>query len=182
MVCPPPLALVSAGGMSRTLFAPDSSEVAVGNFGLFVPFVPVTQLVRNPPAKVGDTGDMGLIPGSGRSPGGGNGNPLQYSCLGNPCTEEPSWLQSKGLQSQTWLSDWVCMSRQLFLVPYSFFVFCCWRTGVSTCKPCSKGDSGLSQSHSHNPTAFSKEAELPKKQEASPLPPQAWQLCLLTQS
>jgi len=30
------------------------------------------------------TGDMGLIPGSGRSPGKGNGNPLQYSCLGNP--------------------------------------------------------------------------------------------------
>ena len=31
-----------------------------------------------------DTGDVGLIPGSGRSPGGGNGNPLQYSCLENP--------------------------------------------------------------------------------------------------
>ena len=36
------------------------------------------------PADTGDTGDEGLIPGSGRSPGGGNGNPLQYSCLGNP--------------------------------------------------------------------------------------------------
>ena len=33
--------------------------------------------------NAGDTGDTGLIPGSGRSPGGGNGNPLQYSCLGN---------------------------------------------------------------------------------------------------
>ena len=42
--------------------------------------------------------DVGLIPGSGRSPRGGNGNPLQYSCLGNPGTEEPGWLQSKGLQ------------------------------------------------------------------------------------
>ena len=31
-----------------------------------------------------DTGDVGLIPGWGRSPGGGHGNPLQYSCLGNP--------------------------------------------------------------------------------------------------
>ena len=39
--------------------------------------------------NTGDTGDMGLIPGSGRSPGEGNGNPLQYSCLGNPWTEEP---------------------------------------------------------------------------------------------
>ena len=78
-----------------SVFAPHSSEVAVGNFGLFVPFVQVTQVVKNPPANVGD---MGLIPGSGRSPGGGNGNPLQYSCLGNPGTEEPGWLQSKGLQ------------------------------------------------------------------------------------
>ena len=34
--------------------------------------------------NAGDAGDVGLIPGSGRSPGGGNGNPLQYSCLGNP--------------------------------------------------------------------------------------------------
>ena len=31
-----------------------------------------------------DAGDMGLVPGLGRSPGGGNGNPLQYTCLGNP--------------------------------------------------------------------------------------------------
>ena len=35
-------------------------------------------------ANVGDTGDVGLIPGSGRAPGEGNGNPLQYSCLENP--------------------------------------------------------------------------------------------------
>ena len=37
-------------------------------------------VVNNPPANAGD---MGLIPGLGRSPGKGNGNPLQYSCLGN---------------------------------------------------------------------------------------------------
>ena len=36
------------------------------------------------PANAGDARDTSLIPGSGRSPGGGNGNPLQYSCLGNP--------------------------------------------------------------------------------------------------
>ena len=35
-------------------------------------------MVKNLPANAGDTGDMGLIPGSGRSPGGGNGNPLQF--------------------------------------------------------------------------------------------------------
>ena len=38
----------------------------------------------------GDTADVGSIPGSGRSPGEGNGNPLQYSCLGSPMTEEPT--------------------------------------------------------------------------------------------
>ena len=40
-------------------------------------------MVKNPPANTGDTKDMGLIPGSGRSHGEGNGNPLQYSCLKN---------------------------------------------------------------------------------------------------
>ena len=40
--------------------------------------------VRNPPADAGDIRDLGLIPGSGRSPGGGHGNPLHYSCLENP--------------------------------------------------------------------------------------------------
>ena len=39
--------------------------------------------VRNLLADVADVGDASLIPGSGRSPQGGNGNPLQYSCLGN---------------------------------------------------------------------------------------------------
>ena len=40
-------------------------------------------MVKNPSANAGDTGDVDWIPGSGRSPGGGNGNPLQYSCLEN---------------------------------------------------------------------------------------------------
>ena len=43
-------------------------------------------------------GDLGLIPGLGRSPGEGNGNPLQYSCLENPMDEKPGRLQSMGLQ------------------------------------------------------------------------------------
>ena len=40
-------------------------------------------MVENMPAKAGDLRDIGLIPGWGRFPGVGNGNPLQYSCLGN---------------------------------------------------------------------------------------------------
>jgi len=41
-------------------------------------------VVKNPPTNAGDIRDMGSIPGLGRSPGEGNGNPLQYSCLENP--------------------------------------------------------------------------------------------------
>ena len=41
-------------------------------------------MVKNPPANTGDTGNLGSIPELGRPPGGGNGNPLQYSFLGNP--------------------------------------------------------------------------------------------------
>ena len=54
-------------------------------------------MVKNPPASAGDTGDMASIPGSGRSSGAGNGNPLQDSCLKNSM-EELGGLLSLGLQ------------------------------------------------------------------------------------
>ena len=41
-------------------------------------------VVKSPPANAGDIRDMGLIPGSRKSPGGGNANPFQYSCVENP--------------------------------------------------------------------------------------------------
>ena len=47
--------------------------------------------VKNPPANAGDAGDAGLIPGLGRSPGGGNENPLQYSCQDNPMDRGVWW-------------------------------------------------------------------------------------------
>ena len=52
-------------------------------------------VAKNPPANPGDTG---LIPRSGRSLGEGNGNPLQYSCLGNPMDRGALWSQSMGSQ------------------------------------------------------------------------------------
>ena len=66
----------------------------------------VAQLVENPPANTGDTRDVELMPGSGRSPGEGNGNPLQYSCLGN-LTDRGAWRATvHGVEkSQTRLSD-----------------------------------------------------------------------------
>ena len=51
---------------------------------------PDNSQVKYLPAKVGDTGVRGSIPGLGRSLGGGNGNPLQYSCLENP-TDRGAW-------------------------------------------------------------------------------------------
>ena len=55
-------------------------------------------VVKNQPTIVGDIRDVGSIPGLGRSPGGGRGNSLQYSCLRIPWTEEPGGLQSVGSQ------------------------------------------------------------------------------------
>ena len=54
-------------------------------------------VVNNPPANAADTRDMGLIPGSGRSPGGGHGNPLQYSCLENPMDRGGWWTTVHGV-------------------------------------------------------------------------------------
>ena len=55
----------------------------------------VAHVVKDQPAN---TGDLGSIPGSGRSPGDRNGNPLQYSCLENPMDREPGRLQCMGSQ------------------------------------------------------------------------------------
>ena len=53
-----------------------------------------------------NVGDLGLIPGSGRSPGEGNGNALQYSCLENPMDRGAWWATVHGLaKSWTWLSN-----------------------------------------------------------------------------
>ena len=73
-------------------------------------------LVRKYACKAGDTGHVGLIPGSGRSSEGGNGNPLQYPCLENPM----DWGAWRGLQSvgsQVVRHDWV--STQLGLRPHA---------------------------------------------------------------
>ena len=62
--------------------------------------------VKNPPANAGDMSDVGLIPGSGRSPGGGHGNSLHILAWEIPWTEEPGGLESIELQkSQTRLKQ-----------------------------------------------------------------------------
>ena len=72
-------------------------------------------MVKNLPASAGDTRDIGSIPGLGRYPGGGNGNPLQYSCLENPmdrgawwatvCGVTKSWTQLSTHAQLTWVVE-----------------------------------------------------------------------------
>ena len=62
--------------------------------------------MKNPPANAGYVGDTGSIPGSGRSPGGGPGNPLQYSCLENPMDRGAWWATVHGVPQ-----SWTCPKR-----------------------------------------------------------------------
>jgi len=63
-------------------------------------------VVKNLPANAGDTRDSGLISGLGRSPGVGNGNPLQYSCLENSMDSGAWWATVYGvIKTQTLLRD-----------------------------------------------------------------------------
>ena len=73
--------------MSDLVNVPGASQVAVR--------------VKNSPANAGDIRDVGLIPGSGRSPGGGHGNPLQYSCLENP-KEGGAWRATVHEVAKSW--------------------------------------------------------------------------------
>ena len=66
----------------------------------------MTPVIKTPPSKAGDIRDMGSILGSGRSLGGGHGNPLQYSCLENPMDRGVWWATVHRIaQSQTGLKQ-----------------------------------------------------------------------------
>ena len=66
----------------------------------------VLLVLKNSPANAGDIRDTGSIPGLGKSPEGGHGNPLQYSCLENPVDRGAWWATVHGVaKSLTQLSD-----------------------------------------------------------------------------
>ena len=74
----------------------------------------VVLMVKSLPANAGDTGDASSISGSGRSPGGGNGNPLQYSCLEKPMDGGAWWATVNGVaKSRTRLSDFTFTFQSL---------------------------------------------------------------------
>ena len=80
----------------------------------------VALVVKNLPANAGDVRDTGSIPESGRSPGEGNGNPLQYSCLENSLGRR-SWRTTvHGVaKNQTQLSDWACTHTHTYKIDNS---------------------------------------------------------------
>ena len=65
--------------------------------------------VKNLPANARDARDVGSIPGSGRSPGGGNSNPLQYSCLENPMDRGAWWGYSPRGHLESDTTEHACM-------------------------------------------------------------------------
>ena len=93
--------------MSIELLSGSELVLAPAESRCFVIICPVAwasqvALVKNPPASVGDIRDLGLIPGSGRSPGGGgHGNPLQYSHLENPM-DRGAWRATVHRVTKSW--------------------------------------------------------------------------------
>ena len=70
-------------------------------------------VVKDPPANAGDIRDASSIPGSGRSPGGGHDNLLQYSCLENPMDRRAWWA----------IVHWVAKPNEYFIAQFSNLIF-----------------------------------------------------------
>ena len=84
---------------------------------------PYTLEVKNPPANSGDISDVGSIPGSGRSPGEGNGNSFQYACLGNPMDRE-AWQATVHRAAE---SDMTEATKCACILPYTqMFIYLCY--------------------------------------------------------
>ena len=95
--------VVSAWTCLEFLVVSEGTPIQVG----YITWAPqVSLVVKNPPANAGDGRDAGSIPGLGRSPGEGNGNPLQDSCLENSMNRGAWWATvHRVAKSWTWLSQ-----------------------------------------------------------------------------
>ena len=118
---------------------------------------PGGSVVKNLLANAGDIRDKSVIPGSGRSPGGGNGNPLQYSRLEMLWTEEPCGPQSMGSHRQTQLKRIsTCLLRTQMLQGEA--------VPLSSRPPFSEDEDSSTQ----NPQTYRKSRELPAELGAGP--------------
>ena len=95
-------------------------------------------VLKNPPANAGYLRDASSIPGSGRSPGEGNGNPLQYSCLENPMDRGAWWATVHGVaksrtrlkQLSTGILKPSVFTSLMFLTQYPLRICCCRNGGL----------------------------------------------------
>ena len=102
-----------------------SSKLLDYFFAFLYSFTRASQVVKNPPARAGGAGDLGSVPGLGRSPGEGNGNLLHYSCLENPMDRAWRATVHGVAKSWMWFSNWA--------QEYSFTTFICvWKLCVNS--------------------------------------------------
>ena len=105
--------------------------------------------IKNPPANAGG---MGSIPGWGRSPGEGKGNPLQYSCLAHPVDREAWRATVHGVTiNQTWFGDWACMH---FLINQYYVIGSYNETLLKMVNICEHHGIGSSHSGSSSASTF----------------------------
>ena len=95
----------------------------------------VVLLVKNPPANAGDIRDAGLIPGSERSPGGGHGNPLQYSCLENSMDRGAWWATVHCV-----IKNWTCL-KQLSIHAHTISLYSTSRSHMQSRNSDTNGES-----------------------------------------
>ena len=95
------------------------------------PGFPRGSVIKTPPANAGAAGHIGLIPGSGRSPGGENGSPLQYSCLQNPMDRGVWWAIIPGVAKE---SDRTEHLKNNIVALEHCLSFCCTEGEPATCR------------------------------------------------
>ena len=89
--------LPTAFPLHKNILLPFPRDLYMAHYGCRLP--QVVLVVKNPPANAGHIRDLGLIPGSRRSPGGRRDSPLQYSCLENPMDRRAWWTAVHGYQT-----------------------------------------------------------------------------------
>ena len=113
------------------------------------------------PANAGDTGDKGSTPGLGRSPGGGHGNPLQYSCFPHssvskdyPCAKQETWVQFLGQKDP--------LEKEMATYSSIFAWRIPWKRSLVGYSPwgCKQSDTTERLNHHHAPNSNAEEAEV----------------------
>ena len=111
-------------------------------------------MVKNPPASAGDAGDVGSIPGLGRSPGEGDGNLLQYSCLENSMDRRALWATVHGVTKESDMIERMGLYRRPVPLQTQWTEACVshWVTSSTVRPPCSPWQCWTQLSDTHTET------------------------------